>query len=150
VTVAKPLHLVVLTPVKRLIEATGVAWAQIQLADGGPIRIYPGHAPLLAETVDGPLRYADESGEHSLDLLAGILSTNLDGLTVLTAGHVQDGSAVEWEGEGAPKEAKVREDKEEVRFERLVRASLGDEGGIIKHVASWIVQHTPMGSKEAG
>jgi F0F1-type ATP synthase epsilon subunit len=147
--VAEPFRLVVLTPVKTLIEAAGVAWVQIQLADGGPIRIYPSHAPLLAETVDGQLRYADESGEHSLDLLAGILSINLEGVTVLTAGQVEAGSAVEWEAEGAPEDSKVREG-EHVRFERLVQALLGGEGGTIKHVASWVVQHAPWGSKGAG
>jgi F0F1-type ATP synthase epsilon subunit len=140
---------VVLTPVKTLIEAVGVAWAQIELADGGPIRIYPGHAPLLAETVDGHLRYADESGEHSLDLLAGILSTNLDGVTVLTAGRVEAGSTLEWEAEGTPEDSKVGEGAQEVRFERLVQALLGGEGGTIKHVASWVIQHAPWGSKEA-
>jgi F0F1-type ATP synthase epsilon subunit len=138
---------VVLTPVKTLVGATGVAWVQIQLVDGGAIGIYPGHAPLLAETVDGQLRYADESGEHSLDLLAGILSTNLEGVTVLTAGRVEAGSAVEWETEGAPKDSKVRERAEEVRFERLIQALLGGEGGTIRRVASWVIQHAPWGSK---
>jgi F0F1-type ATP synthase epsilon subunit len=141
---------VVLTPVKTLIEATGVAWVQIQLADDGAIGIYPGHAPLLAETVDGQLRYADESGEHSLGLLAGILSTNLEGVTVLTAGRVEAESVVEWEAEGVPEDSKVREGAEEVRSERLVQALLGGEGGTIKHVASWVIQHAPWGSKKAG
>jgi F0F1-type ATP synthase epsilon subunit len=148
--VAEAFRLLVLTPVQTLIEATGVAWAQVQLADGGAIGIYPGHAPLLAETVDGPLRYADESGEHSLDLLAGILSTNLEGATVLTGGVLEAGSAVKWEAEGAPEDSKVREGAEEVRSERLIQALLGGEGGTIKRVASWVIQHALWGSKQMG
>ena len=49
----------VLTPIKTLLDVEGVAWVQVRLADGGGIGIYPGHAPLLAETVTAPLRYAN-------------------------------------------------------------------------------------------
>jgi F0F1-type ATP synthase epsilon subunit len=143
--VAEPLHLLVRTPVQTLIDATGVAWAQIQLADGGPIGIYPGHAPLLAETVDGPLRYADESGEHSLHLLAGILSIGQHGVTVLTAGQMQDESEADCEAEAATEETKVREAAEKLRFERLVQALLADENRIGKNIASWLARHQTPG-----
>ena len=75
-------HLTVLTPERALLEAKGVTKVQAQLADGGPIGIYPGHAPLLAETVTAPLRYADASGEHTIDLGAGILQVNGESVTV--------------------------------------------------------------------
>jgi F-type H+-transporting ATPase subunit epsilon len=143
--VTEPFRLVVLTPVQTLLTATDVAWAQIQLADGGPIGIYPGHAPLLAETVDGPLRYADESGEHSLHLRAGILSISQDGVTVLTAGQAQDGSEADREAEVSPEETGVREEAEKLRFERLVQASLDDENGIAKNVASWLTRRQTPG-----
>ncbi len=78
----KSFHLTVLTPERALLEAEGVTQVQARLADGGPIGIYPGHAPLLAETVAAPLRYADPSGEHAIDLDAGILQVNGDGVTV--------------------------------------------------------------------
>jgi F0F1-type ATP synthase epsilon subunit len=73
-----------MTPAQTLLEAKGVAWVQAQLADDGPIGIYPGHAPLLAETVVAPLRYADASGEHAIDLNAGILQVESTGVTVFT------------------------------------------------------------------
>jgi len=75
----KPLRLTVLTPTETLLDVEGVAWVQSHLADGGGIGIYPGHAPLLAETVTAPLRYAGPSGEHTLDLEAGILQVDGDG-----------------------------------------------------------------------
>jgi F0F1-type ATP synthase epsilon subunit len=135
--VAEPFRLLVLTPVQTLIEAAGVAWAQIQLADGGPIAIYPGHAPLLAETVAGPLRYADESGEHSLDLLAGFLHVRQDGVTILTAGQVQAGNGVDREP-GAPAEGiGVREEADKLQFERLAQTLLGDEAGTVENGVSW-------------
>jgi len=79
----------VLTPAKALLEVEEVTWVQARLADGGGIGIYPGHAPLLAETVTAPLRYADGSGEHALDLEAGILQVDRDGVTIFTSEPVQ-------------------------------------------------------------
>jgi len=87
--VFKWLRLTVLTPAKTLLNVEGVAWVQARLADGGGISIWPGHAPLLAETVTAPLRYAGGSGEHALDLAAGILQVDHDGVTVFTSGPAQ-------------------------------------------------------------
>jgi F0F1-type ATP synthase epsilon subunit len=81
---SKSFHVTVLTPERALLETGGVIRVQAQLADDGPIGIYPGHAPLLAETVAAPLRYADGSGEHTLDLDAGILQVSEAGVTVFT------------------------------------------------------------------
>jgi len=52
------LRLTVLTPAETLLEVEGVKWVRVQLADGGGISIWPGHAPLLAETVAAALHYA--------------------------------------------------------------------------------------------
>ena len=90
----KPFRLTVLTPPQELLEAEGVVWVQARLADGGPIGIYPGHAPLLAETVVAPLRYADASGEHTIDLGAGILQVSEENVTVFT-GSVKPGEGLE-------------------------------------------------------
>jgi len=84
--VIKPLRLTVLTPVETVLDVEEVAWVQARLADGGGIGIYPGHAPLLAETVTAPLRYADGSGEHALGLEAGILQVDREGVTIFTSG----------------------------------------------------------------
>jgi F0F1-type ATP synthase epsilon subunit len=78
----EPFHLTVLTPEQTLLEAKEVTRVQAHLADGGPIGIYPTHAPLLAETVAAPLSYADASGEHAIDLDAGILQVSDEGVTV--------------------------------------------------------------------
>lgn len=86
--VIKPLRLTVLTLAETLLDVEKVAWVRARLADGG-ISVYPGHAPLLAETVTAPLRYANGSGEHVLDLEAGILQVDRDGVTIFTSGPVQ-------------------------------------------------------------
>jgi F0F1-type ATP synthase epsilon subunit len=85
----KLLRLTVLTPAETLLDVEEVAWVQARLADGGGIGIYPRHAPLLAETVTAPLRYADSSGEHTLGVEAGILQVDGDGVTILTSGLVR-------------------------------------------------------------
>jgi len=79
------LRLTVLTPDETLIEVDEAAWVQARLADGGGIGIWPGHAPLVAETVTAPLRYADAAGEHSLNLEAGILQIDESGVVILTS-----------------------------------------------------------------
>ncbi|MEA3397653.1 MAG: hypothetical protein U9R05_09360 [Chloroflexota bacterium] len=88
----KPLQLTVLTPVETLLEVTGVSCVQLRLADGAGLSIYPGHAPLLAETVAGPLRYTTASGEHASALEAGILHITLDGVTLFTPGALLSGT----------------------------------------------------------
>jgi F0F1-type ATP synthase epsilon subunit len=79
------LRLTVLTPGKTLLDTRGVAWVKARLTDGAGIGIWPLHAPLVAETVRGRVNYADEAGEHSLDLEAGILQVDGDGVTILTS-----------------------------------------------------------------
>ena len=126
----KPLRLTVLTLAETLLDVGEVDWVQARLADGGGIGIYPGHAPLLAETVTALLRYADPSGEHTLDLEAGILQVERDGVTVFTSGVAHDaevsdtarlsGSA-ELTGEGSSRSLEVSED---ARFDRLAQALL--------------------------
>jgi F0F1-type ATP synthase epsilon subunit len=104
-------RLVVLTPEEPLLDAGEVAWVQAHLADGGGIGIYPGHAPLVAETVTAPLRYADPAGEHALDLEAGILQVDAEGVTIFTSGPAQTSKASE-----------TLEVSEEARFDRLAQA----------------------------
>jgi F0F1-type ATP synthase epsilon subunit len=112
---AKTLRLTVLTPAETLLAVGQAAWVQVRLADGGGIGIYPGHAPLLAETVDAPLRYADASGEHALELETGILQVDGDGVTIFTSGSYQAR-----EGSQSPRDSS----SEEMRFDRLARALL--------------------------
>ncbi len=117
----KPLRLMVLTPAETLLDVAQVAWVQVQLSDGGGIGIYPGHAPLLAETVTAPLRYADELGEHALGLEAGILQVERDGVTIFTSGLTQTSEVSETARLSSPKSSEVSEG---ARFDRLARALL--------------------------
>jgi len=110
-----PWRLVVRTAEKTVLEAARVQWIQVQLADGGGIHILPGHAPLLAETVTAPLRYADASGEHSLRIQAGILQIAPGQVTVYTTGRADVGAAAGPSVEHA----------KERRFNRLAEALLG-------------------------
>lgn len=81
---AKSLHLTVWASAQVLIDAQEVLWVQARLADGAGIGIYPRHAPLLGETVAAPIRYADQEGEHALDLEAGILQVTRDRVTIFS------------------------------------------------------------------
>ncbi len=117
----KPLRLTVLTPAETLLDVEKAAWVQARLADGGGIGIYPGHAPLLAETVTAPLRYADPSGEHILDLAAGILQVDDNGVTILTSGLAQTSEVSESTRLSSPKSSEVSDG---TRFDRLARELL--------------------------
>ena len=109
-SVAESLHLRVRTPDGVILDVEQVDWVNLELADGGSIGIRPGHAPLMAETLTAPVRFADESGEHRLFLEAGILHIERARVTVLTSGLVN----VE-DTENQPVE-------EEIRFDRLTKA----------------------------
>ena len=130
------MRLTVLTPAETLLEVEGVKWVRVQLADGGGISIWPGHAPLLAETVAAALRYAggpvppqstaegsaaegpvapqsavEGTGEHTLDLEGGIVQVERDRVTILTSGSLRHAVV------GRPPGA----DEDEARFDRLAR-----------------------------
>jgi F0F1-type ATP synthase epsilon subunit len=93
--VPRPFRLTVLTPERALLEAEEVTQVQAQLADGSPIGIYPGHAPLLTETVAAPLRYTDPSGKHEIDLCAGILQVSDADVTVFAGSQTSEVSTSE-------------------------------------------------------
>lgn len=119
------LRLTVLTPAETLLDVEGVAWAQVRLADGGGIGIYPGHAPLLAETVTASLRYADQSGEHVLDLEAGILQVDRGGVTVLTSGVSQTSEDFDELGRAVSQPSEIlAEVSAGAHFDRLARELL--------------------------
>jgi F0F1-type ATP synthase epsilon subunit len=106
------LNLTVLSPAGKLLEEWQVDWVQVQLADGGGIGIWPGHAPLLAETISAPLVYSRNGQELRIDLQRGILQIESDGVVLLTGGEV-----------GPPREEEKRDAREE-RFDRLARVLL--------------------------
>jgi F0F1-type ATP synthase epsilon subunit len=86
------------TPAETALEAYDVTWVQVQLADGGPISILPGHAPLLAETVAAPLRYVDGAGKHSVLVNAGLLYVARGEVTIYTTGQGDSSSPTHGDG----------------------------------------------------
>jgi F0F1-type ATP synthase epsilon subunit len=89
------MRLRVLTPAETLLEVEQTKWVQVRLSDGTGLSIYPGHAPLLAETVTAPLRYADETGERMLDVEAGIVQVENHDVSVFTRGEAEVAEAAE-------------------------------------------------------
>ncbi len=83
---AERLRLLVWTPSETLIEADEVEWVHVELRGERGLTVWPGHAPLIAETVADVMRYADEEGTHVVDLPAGIVQISADTVTVFLAG----------------------------------------------------------------
>jgi F0F1-type ATP synthase epsilon subunit len=93
--VARSLRLEILTPEGILVDCEEVAWVQARLADGATIGIWPRHAPLIAETVAGSVRYADVEGEHAIELLGGFMHVEGGGVTILAPGRAGDTPTVD-------------------------------------------------------
>ncbi|MBN1136951.1 MAG: hypothetical protein JXM73_10210 [Anaerolineae bacterium] len=106
------LGLTVLGPAGKLLDEAQVDWVQVQLVDGGGIGIWPGHAPLIAETVSAPLIYAQNEQEHQIDLQPGILQVETGRVVILTGG----------EHEGV--RGDQGQDAGTARFDRLARVLL--------------------------
>jgi F0F1-type ATP synthase epsilon subunit len=86
--VADPLRLIVWTPSQVVLEADPVDWVHLELADDKRVTVWPGHLPMLAETMPGPVRYADRAGEHAEELPAGIVAVQERTVTLFLAGVV--------------------------------------------------------------
>jgi F-type H+-transporting ATPase subunit epsilon len=82
------IRLLVVTPESRLLERENLTWVRAKLVDG-EIGILARHAPLLAETVDGALRYGNGEEAHVIRLYAGILKVSREGVTVFTSGMLE-------------------------------------------------------------
>jgi F0F1-type ATP synthase epsilon subunit len=108
--VADPLRLVVWTPSEQLIDVDQVEWVHLGLVEDKALTIWPRHAPLLAETVAGPVRYADADGTHTVDLLPGVVHVREDTVSLYLPGALGE-------------EAWPREEKGG-GFERLARTML--------------------------
>lgn len=83
------LTLSVLTPEGMVFTKEGLDSVNIPLADGCPIGIRPGHAPLIAETVKGAIRYRSINQEDQIHLHAGVLEIREDVIMLLTAGEIE-------------------------------------------------------------
>ena len=103
---ADKLRLLVLTPEKRLLLKENLTQVRAKLIDG-EIGIRAHHAPLLGETVSGPVFFGDEDYEDMINIQAGILKIDQKGATIFTSGFL--------ERENGPK---ITTD-ESIQFERL-------------------------------
>jgi len=104
------LRLTVMTPAETLREVEETSWVHLRVADGTGLTVYPGHAPLLAETITAPIRYAAKGDEHAFGAKAGILRVDGEAVTVFTSGEAELET---------PEPATVS--SEERKFERLAR-----------------------------
>ena len=113
---AEPLRLVVLTPSETVVAVEEIQWVHVNLAGAKALTIWPGHAPLLAETSTDALRYADAAGTHTIDLPAGVLQVRESTVTLFLTGTLGEQP---W-----PK------DKEE-HFERLAETMLAQKEALL-------------------
>ncbi|MCB2202732.1 hypothetical protein KQH56_01870 [bacterium] len=88
------LTLHILTPEGLLMEANHLREVIVPLADGGTIGIRPKHAPLIAETVDGPVRFLSIIGDKEISLLAGVLQIRDNLVSIMTAGSTEDAESL--------------------------------------------------------
>jgi F0F1-type ATP synthase epsilon subunit len=86
------LALKILTPEGLLLEADQLTEVIVPLADGGTIGIRAKHAALIAETVDGPVRFLKPGSDNEIALLAGVLQIREDTVSILTAGSLEEES----------------------------------------------------------
>jgi F0F1-type ATP synthase epsilon subunit len=107
------MHLRAATAEEVWLDVPQVTWVRLPLADGGSIGIRPGHAPLLAETVAGTLRYGTESSENGIGIDRGILQVHEHGVDIF-ASELGDAAASFDDSVSA----------DGARFERLARALL--------------------------
>jgi F0F1-type ATP synthase epsilon subunit len=105
--VADLLRLRAWSPAETLLDVKDVHWVHVELSHARPLTIWPGHAPLLAETTGKAVRYADESGTHGFDLPSGILQVRGNEVLILVGGALHSVGA------------------ESEEFERLTDALLG-------------------------
>jgi F0F1-type ATP synthase epsilon subunit len=97
--VAELLRLIVWTPSETVVDAEQVQWVHVKLAGAKALTVWPEHASLLAETVSEALRYVDGSGEHAVDLPAGVLQVRENTVTLFLAGTLGEQSWPEGEEE---------------------------------------------------
>lgn len=104
----------VLTPGKTLVDVGNVSKVRLKLADGGWLSIFPRHAPLLAETLAGPVTYATQMGEQTITLSESVLQVVENDVWLFTGGELITSTALPGE----------EDDEDAAHFDRLARALL--------------------------
>ena len=113
---ADPLRLVVRTPSGTMLEIEAADWIHVELAEGKALTIWPGHLPMLGETISAPLRYADQDGEHELELSSGLVQVQGRTVTLFLAGFDD--------------EAMTAPTEEIERFDRLSETLMTAQGSV--------------------
>ncbi len=83
----------VLTPDRTVLDVANVRKVRLRLADGGWLSIYPRHAPLLAETLAGPVSYTTAEGDATLSLSESILQIFENAVTLFSGGELTASAA---------------------------------------------------------
>lgn len=91
----EPLRFTVLTPEKTLLDVDAVRSVRVLLVDGAWLSVYPGHAPLLAETIAGPVFYDAASGPAEIALAEGILHVDKGQVAIFIGGSADAPAAVQ-------------------------------------------------------
>lgn len=84
------LSLKILSPEETVFEIDQLTAVNIPLTNGVPIGVRPGHAPLIAETAKGKVRYRSANGEQNIELYGGVLDIRNNIITILTAGEIKE------------------------------------------------------------
>lgn len=66
------------------LELEQVERLQVRLEDGSWLGIRPGHAPMIAATGDGELKYRKDDQDRSVSVKAGILTLSDNLVSILT------------------------------------------------------------------
>lgn len=86
-TLLSLLRLRILTPESVVLDVGEIQAITIPTGEGGTIGIRPGHAPLIAETHRGVVKYRKENESDEIALFAGVLDIRNNVVTILTAGE---------------------------------------------------------------
>jgi F0F1-type ATP synthase epsilon subunit len=93
--VSTSLRLTVLTPDRVLLAVDSTTKVRMKLADDAWLSVYPGHAPLIAEVLPGPVQYDTDAESGELSIAEGIVQVTEGQVTVLTSGHQRETQAAE-------------------------------------------------------
>lgn len=66
------------------LELEQVESLQVQLKDGSWLGIHPGHAPMIAATSDGELKFRKDNQDQTVSVKAGILTLSDNLVSILT------------------------------------------------------------------
>lgn len=84
------LTLKILTPQGIILDINGLISVTLPLLDQIPIGIRPGHAPLIAETSRGKIKYRSKDEENEIVIDAGVVKIRANLITILTSGKVNE------------------------------------------------------------